>query len=79
MNEKILKAIYYQLKKVNKNLEEQKEVKTLDYKDVADIMHINRNESAKVLRKYGYKCGHLAIEQSKLKEILHNATGDLRK
>lgn len=79
MEEKILKAIFYQLKKINQNLEEKKEVKTLDYKDVAEIMHVNYNESAKILKKYGYRYGHLAIEESKLKEILHNAEGDLRK
>ena len=79
MEERILKSILYQLEKINDNLKKQNSVKTLDYKDVSSIMHINKNDSSRFLRNFGYKYGHLAIEQSKLQEILHNANGDLLK
>ena len=79
MENEILKSILTELKDIKQNLKEQNTVKTLDANDVSDIMHINVNASTRILKQYGYKYGHLAIEQSKLKEILHNGNGDLLK
>lgn len=79
MEERILKSILFQLEEINKNIKEQNTVKTLGYKEVADIMHVNNNDSSKFLKKFGYKYGHWSIEQSKLKEVLRNENGDLLK
>lgn len=79
MEERILKSILFQLEEINKNIKEQNTVKTLGYKEVSEIMHINNTQSSRFLKTFGYKYGHLAIEQSKLKEILNSRSGDLNK
>lgn len=79
MENEILKSILNELKDIKQNLKEQNNIKTLDASDVSDIMHVNVNASTRILKHYGYKYGHLAIEQSKLKEVLYNGNGDLLK
>lgn len=79
MEAELLKQILKELKSVKQSLKEHNEVKTLGYKEVSDIMHVNSDRSGDFLKKYGFRCGHWAIEQGKLKSLLRNSKGDLLK
>ena len=79
MEAEILKQILKELKIIKQCLKEHNEVKTLGYKEIAQTLQIGENKSGDFLRKYGYRCGHWAIEEGKLRRLLRNGKGDLLK
>ena len=79
METNLLQQILLELKSINNRLNENKAVKTLGYKEIAETLQIGENKSGDFLRKYGYRVGHWAIEEGKLRRLLRNSKGDLLK